>query len=409
MKKFKLILILISIYLVSSGIFIFKVHADVNIYRVYNSNSSEHFYTKDTNEMFNLINNNWKSEGVAWASPQSGTAVYRIYNPNSSGDHYYTSSKYEAQAVVNSGWKWDNNGNPVFFSGGSIPVYVSYNPNAHSGSHNYTTNKNEQNALINAGWKDQGTAFYATKAGWVALARIDGGNKNIFQLNPPADATEAQINSYGSPSTGIEANMTLSGSGSGYQAKFGYNSFVSSNGISFGTQYNQKSDPVFSSIIGKIVFVVENTTNLPSYHLYSYYTIPTAPVNGSPGHIKLVHFANQNISAYYLNGKFVGSQLSNIPIDHSKYPNGYIASAQVSAGSYGDFVKGQFSNVSLTGSMHSGTWKDASSPGEVFAGSPLKVSGSFPNFTISGTITAPGDWDSNPAAHLGGYQTIVSQ
>ena len=62
-------------------------------------------------------------------------------------------SKYEAQSLVNVGWRWDNNGKAAFYSVGSVNLYVAYNPNAYSGSHNYTINSHEQNSLLGKGWK----------------------------------------------------------------------------------------------------------------------------------------------------------------------------------------------------------------------------------------------------------------
>ncbi|GAA3266564.1 hypothetical protein GCM10017706_30300 [Lactococcus lactis subsp. hordniae] len=111
----------------------------------------------------------WNDEGLGWQAATSGTPVYRVYNPNASGgDHYYTMSKYEAQSLVNKGWRWDNNGKAAFYSGGSVNLYVAYNPNANSGSHNYTTNTYEQNNLLGKGWK------YGKVAGkqWVQVILI---------------------------------------------------------------------------------------------------------------------------------------------------------------------------------------------------------------------------------------------
>lgn len=96
----------------------------------------------------------WQDEGIGWITSSSGTPVYRVYNPYASGgDHYYTTSKYEAQQLVKKGWRWDNNGAPVFYSNGSKNLYVAYNPNAKSGAHNYTTSAYEQNTLLKKGWK----------------------------------------------------------------------------------------------------------------------------------------------------------------------------------------------------------------------------------------------------------------
>ncbi|MCT0450002.1 hypothetical protein EFK69_12910, partial [Lactococcus lactis subsp. lactis] len=109
------------------------------VYRLYNKNTGEHFYTESAYEKQSLKNAGWNDEGLGWNSATSGTPVYRVYNPNvGGGDHYYTMSKYEAQSLVNVGWRWDNNGKAAFYSGGSVNLYVAYNPNANSGSHNYT-------------------------------------------------------------------------------------------------------------------------------------------------------------------------------------------------------------------------------------------------------------------------------
>ncbi|MEY8515248.1 hypothetical protein [Lactococcus taiwanensis] len=125
----------------------------VEVYRLYNANTGEHFYTKNSAERANLKRVGWRDEGLGWNSATSGKAVYRVYNPNAKGgDHYYTMSKWEAQQLVDKGWHWDNNGAPAFYSNGSKNLYVAYNPNATSGAHNYTTSSYEQNYLLKNGW-----------------------------------------------------------------------------------------------------------------------------------------------------------------------------------------------------------------------------------------------------------------
>lgn len=86
--------------------------------------------------------------------------VYRLYNKNI-GEHFYTESAFERDSLVKGGWKWDNGAKPVFYSGGKTPVYVAFNPNAiASGSHNYTSNAFEQQSLLNNGWKFGKVQFY---------------------------------------------------------------------------------------------------------------------------------------------------------------------------------------------------------------------------------------------------------
>lgn len=134
------------------------------VYRLYNPNTGEHFYPTSAYERDQDIKAGWRNEGTLETAPTSGTAIYRVYNPNAKGgDHYYTTSQYEAKSLVSKGWRWDNNAKPVFYSGGSKAVYVAYNPNAETGAHNYTMSSFEQNSLLSIGWKYGETAWFAVK------------------------------------------------------------------------------------------------------------------------------------------------------------------------------------------------------------------------------------------------------
>ena len=135
------------------------------MYRVYNPNSGEHFYTSDKAEKDHLVNLGWKYEGVGWKAPTvSNYPVYRLYNANG-GEHHYTMNVAEKNNLVKLGWKYEGIG---WFSAdpndsNSVPLLREYNPNAFSNNHNYTTNANEHNWLVGLGWKDEGKAWYATK------------------------------------------------------------------------------------------------------------------------------------------------------------------------------------------------------------------------------------------------------
>lgn len=158
----------------------------VSVYRVYNTNTGEHFYTTSNYEKNNLVMAGWDYEGTGWQSPTTGQAIYRLYNPNAKGgDHYYTQSTYEAKSLVQKGWRQDNQGQPVFYSGGSINNYVSYNPNAQSGAHNYTTSQYEQQNLLNQGWKYGKVAWTVTGAGQsvtpMNLRQLAKGNYSSIQ------------------------------------------------------------------------------------------------------------------------------------------------------------------------------------------------------------------------------------
>ncbi|MGO5372197.1 N-acetylmuramoyl-L-alanine amidase [Holdemanella porci] len=136
-----------------------------DMYRIYNPNSGEHFYTSDKAEKDHLVSLGWKYEGVGWKAPTvSNYPVYRLYNMYG-GEHHYTMNVAEKNNLVKLGWKYEGIG---WFSAdpndsNSVPLLREYNPNAFSNNHNYTTNTNEHNWLVSLGWKDEGKAWYATK------------------------------------------------------------------------------------------------------------------------------------------------------------------------------------------------------------------------------------------------------
>ncbi|WP_236036992.1 hypothetical protein [Bifidobacterium simiiventris] len=137
-----------------------KSEGSVDMYRMYNPNSGEHFYTMNTNERKMLLEKGWSYEGIGWRAPvKSTTPVYRMYNPNA-GDHHYTINSHERDMLVRKGWKYEGIG---WYSSDVVrayPLYRQYNKNAKAGAHNYTLNRNEVTMLVKAGWKDEGLAWY---------------------------------------------------------------------------------------------------------------------------------------------------------------------------------------------------------------------------------------------------------
>ena len=130
------------------------------MYRAYNPNSGEHFYTSSIKELKELFKAGWSIEGSAWLSPKNeGTPVYRLYNPNV-GDHHYTTSTKERDNLVKAGWRDEG---LAFLSAdkeSGTAVYRLYNPNATTGSHHYTTSAKERDNLVKNGWNDEGTGWY---------------------------------------------------------------------------------------------------------------------------------------------------------------------------------------------------------------------------------------------------------
>ena len=131
------------------------------MFRLYNPNSGEHFYTGSVEERENLMIAGWQYEGVAWNAPvNSGEHVYRLYNPNS-GDHHYTMSADERDWLVSLGWQYEG---VAWNSAGTdgVPQFRLYNPNADCGSHHYTSSTEERDYLVSLGWQYEGIGWYGT-------------------------------------------------------------------------------------------------------------------------------------------------------------------------------------------------------------------------------------------------------
>lgn len=200
MKTYKTLILgatLASTFFIGSA-----VHADTtqDMYRLYNPNSGEHFYTANVNEKSNLIRYGWKDEGIGWTAPTSGDAVYRLYNPNS-GDHHYTLSTKERDHLAKVGWKKEGIG---WYSdvNKSVPLYRLYNPYAKTASHHYTTNKSEQRSLTNLGWKDEGIGWYGVNK---TTTNNNTGNKNSYTNNG-----NSNVNTGGSTNAGNTNNNNTS-------------------------------------------------------------------------------------------------------------------------------------------------------------------------------------------------------
>ena len=158
-KSIKAIIIFLFIILFSPTLTA-KAEGDTNIYRLYNPNSGEHFFTSSPVEFDSLGKTGWIKEGIAWKTPVfSDYPVHRLYNPNT-GDHHYTISVAEGNALIDAGWFYEGT---AWYSADDkgIPVYRVYNPNATgAGAHHYTLSEGEKTILESVGWSDEKTGFF---------------------------------------------------------------------------------------------------------------------------------------------------------------------------------------------------------------------------------------------------------
>ena len=137
--------------------------ASTNVmYRLYNPNNNEHFYTSSKKERDHLVKIKWGNyEGPAWEAPTSGGhLVYRLYNKGLR-DHHYTASWDEVKWLTkNYGWTYEG---PAWRSAekNNKPIYRLFLPGVKSGSHHYTASWKEVQWLTkDYGWKYEGIGWY---------------------------------------------------------------------------------------------------------------------------------------------------------------------------------------------------------------------------------------------------------
>lgn len=167
--------------------------ASIPMYRLYNPNSGEHFYTKTTGERDHLRSVGWRYEGIGWQAPTGGSPVYRLYNPNA-GDHHYTLNAGERDQLKKVGWR--DEGISWYSPSSGTPLYRLYNPNAKAGSHHYTPITSERDQLKKAGWRYEGIAWYAVGGGEQSYEdyRLLGvRNYNQYALGAPSGCEGASL------------------------------------------------------------------------------------------------------------------------------------------------------------------------------------------------------------------------
>ena len=131
-----------------------------HMFRMYNPNTGEHFYTGSTVERENLVVAGWHYEGVGFTFPaNTGAPVHRLFQP-STGEHLYTMSEAEKNALMAQGWNYEG----IAFNSAYDTEAVQHrlhNPNATVGAYHFTFSQEEMNNLITAGWEYQGIGWYS--------------------------------------------------------------------------------------------------------------------------------------------------------------------------------------------------------------------------------------------------------
>ena len=132
----------------------------VHMFRLYNPNTGEHFYTGSTEERDNLVSVGWQYEGVGFTFPaNTGAPVYRLFH-EPTGEHLYTMNEQEKDNLLLDGWSYEGIAFNSAYNTEAVQ-YRLYNPNATCGAYHFTFSLEERQNLLDAGWIDQGIGWYS--------------------------------------------------------------------------------------------------------------------------------------------------------------------------------------------------------------------------------------------------------
>ena len=133
----------------------------MHMFRMYDPNSGEHFYTGSEAERDFLVSVGWNYEGVGFTfSRTTGMHVYRLYDPIY-GEHLYTMDEEERDYLISLEWNLEG----IAFNSAydtEVPQYRLHNPNATRGAYHFTASEAERDMLIALGWEYQGIGFYSS-------------------------------------------------------------------------------------------------------------------------------------------------------------------------------------------------------------------------------------------------------
>ena len=131
----------------------------VHMFRMYDPNSGEHFYTGSEVEKSDLLVAGWNYEGIGFSFPVVGAPVYRLYDPVY-GEHLYTMDIDEVNYLIGEGW---NNEGIAFNTAPEteVPQYRLHNPNEKRGAYHFTSSAEERDNLLAVGWEYQGIGWYS--------------------------------------------------------------------------------------------------------------------------------------------------------------------------------------------------------------------------------------------------------
>ncbi len=133
----------------------------VSLYRLYNAQSNDHFYTSNYSESLAAANSGYRSEGVMGELETTQTSnnksLFRLYSAQLN-NHFYTASTEEVSAATGHGFRLEGVIGYMPSEATELQVYRLYNSS--NGDHFYTTNYSEGDRATSSGYTIEDSLGY---------------------------------------------------------------------------------------------------------------------------------------------------------------------------------------------------------------------------------------------------------
>lgn len=241
----------------------------VNVYRLYNRNTSDHYFTIDVIERNTLISHGWVDEGVAFSvTSDASIPVYSYYN-SKTGCHVFSTNDSEKDTLIAKGYEYEKERFKLD-SDGNVNIYRLRNKS--NDKYHLTIDLDEYSRLTRSGWVDAG-ALGGKATSEVYVLDLSGNrttNGNKLQLWP-YNGSDAQIWHLTTINNGLQRIANRSASNMGLDCIGGW----WDNGVKGGTYRNGQQVALYHYFGGgnelfNIAKIQEKdvTWNNETYHTY---------------------------------------------------------------------------------------------------------------------------------------------
>lgn len=185
-------------------------------FRAYNPNNGQHFYTASEGEFdiltttVGLSDESTGQDGFAVVTSQvtGSVPIYRAYNPNG-GQHYYTLSQFELNSLVTAGWNAEGIAGYLFTTPQPGATEIMHLYNDITGEHIFTESTSYRDALIA---QSPGIWLIQTSLGFgyaVTAAELPAGSTAPFTTAQSSGSNLIVVSEPTSPANTTPAALSL--------------------------------------------------------------------------------------------------------------------------------------------------------------------------------------------------------